>query len=142
MNKYIATGRLTRNPEVKQSQGGKSYSQFSIAVDRSFVGPSGQKQVDFINCVAWGKTAENLAKYQTKGSKILIEGELQQNNYKSKTGENKMSYTVSVNCIEFLGKKTDASDNKEYDPFADIINGQEDNNQEELKDVANDNLPF
>ena len=41
MNKYIATGRLTRNPEVKQSQGGKSYSQFSIAVDRSFVGPSG-----------------------------------------------------------------------------------------------------
>ena len=66
-----------------------------------------------------------------------------QNNYKrGKAGENKMSYTVSVNCIEFLGKKTDASDNKEYDPFADIINGQEDEQPRRTKDVVNDNLPF
>ena len=70
----LLTGRLTKHPECKRTDSGKSYAQFSIAVNRSYVGKSGQKETDFINCVAWGTTAENLAKYQEKGSLILVRG--------------------------------------------------------------------
>ena len=111
MNLYIATGRLTKNPELK-SGNGKSYCQFSIAVQRSYVRKEDNKpQVDFIDCVVWGNAAENLAKWQTKGNMILIEGELQKNTYQNNHGENKTTYQVLVNRIEYLSKKNDIQKN-------------------------------
>ncbi len=143
MNIIILTGRLTKHPECKRTDSGKSYAQFSIAVNRSYVGKSGQKETDFINCVAWGTTAENLAKYQEKGSLILVEGELQQNSYKNKNGENITAYQVVVARIEYLGSIKKKAETFESDPFgATATESKDDEAFKEITNEVGDNLPF
>lgn len=111
MNLIVLTGRLTRDPEVKVGQSGKVFTRFSIAVDRTFK----KGEVDFINCVAFGKTAELIGEYLRKGDKAGFQGALQTNRYE-KDGEKRTSYDVAVNQIEFLSNKGEnetaqASDN-------------------------------
>ncbi len=106
MNLVILTGRLTRDPELKYGQSGKAYSRFSLAVDRPF-----QKgEADFINCVAFGKTAELIGEYLRKGRKVGVQGSLQMNRYEV-NGEKRISYDVLVNSIEFLESKTGSVSN-------------------------------
>lgn len=101
MNLIVLTGRLTRDPELKYGQSGKAYSRFSIAVDRTF-----QKgEADFINCVAFGKTAELIGEYLRKGKKVGVQGALQMNKYEV-NGEKRTSYDVVVSNIEFLEPKS------------------------------------
>lgn len=104
MNKIILTGRLTADVELK-SGGNVSVANFSIAVDRGKEKDGTDKGADFPRCVAFGKTAENLAKYQGKGSNILIEGHLQTGSYTKKDGTK--VYTTDVICerIEWLESK-------------------------------------
>ncbi|WP_163468074.1 single-stranded DNA-binding protein [Fusobacterium sp. IOR10] len=103
MNLIVLTGRLTRDPELKYGQSGKAYSRFSIAVDRTF-----QKgEADFINCVAFGKTAELIGEYLRKGKKVGVQGALQMNRYEV-NGEKRTSYDVVVSNIEFLEPKSGA----------------------------------
>ena len=78
MNKIILLGRLTKDIELKDTTGGKSYVSVGLAVDRPF---SKNKEVDFFNLVAWDKTAEMISRYLEKGRRILIEGRLQTNNF-------------------------------------------------------------
>ncbi|MCI6153433.1 single-stranded DNA-binding protein [Fusobacterium perfoetens] len=109
MNIVILTGRLTRDPELKYGQSGKAYSRFSLAVDRPF----SKGEADFINCVAFGKTAELVGEYLRKGRKVGINGSLQMNRYEV-NGEKRTSYDVLVNSLEFLeskGTSTGADDN-------------------------------
>lgn len=104
MNSVILIGRLTRDPELKFGQSGKAYSRFSLAVDRPF-----QKgETDFINCVAFGKTAELIGEYLRKGSKVGVQGSLQMNRYEM-NGEKRTSYDVIVNQVEFLESKSSSS---------------------------------
>lgn len=100
MNIVILTGRLTRDPELKYGQSGKAYSRFSLAVDRPF----SKGEADFINCVAFGKTAELVGEYLRKGRKVGINGSLQMNRYEV-NGEKRTSYDVLVNSLEFLESK-------------------------------------
>lgn len=104
MNKVILTGRLTADVELK-SGGNVSVANFSIAVDRGKEKDGTDKGADFPRCVAFGKTAENLSKYQGKGSNILIEGHLQTGSYTKKDGTK--VYTTDVICerIEWLESK-------------------------------------
>lgn len=105
MNLVVLTGRLTRDPELKFGQSGKAYSRFSLAVDRPF-----QKgEADFINCVAFGKTAELIGEYLRKGRKVGVQGKLQMNRYEV-NGEKRTSYDVLVDTVEFLESKSGASD--------------------------------
>lgn len=85
MNLVVLNGRLTRDPELKFGQSGKAYSRFSIAVDRPFQSSSDKNSqtADFINCVAFGKTAEFIGEYFRKGRKILLNGKLQMSQYES-----------------------------------------------------------
>lgn len=100
MNLVILTGRLTRDPELKFGQSGKAYSRFSLAVDRPF-----QKgEADFINCVAFGKTAELIGEYLRKGRKVGVQGRMQMNRYEV-NGEKRTSYDVLVDTVEFLESK-------------------------------------
>ena len=100
MNLVILTGRLTRDPELKFGQSGKAYSRFSLAVDRPF-----QKgEADFINCVAFGKTAELIGEYLRKGRKVGVQGRIQMNRYEV-NGEKRTSYDVLVDTVEFLESK-------------------------------------
>ncbi|WP_074015832.1 single-stranded DNA-binding protein [Fusobacterium massiliense] len=99
MNVVILNGRLTRDPELKYGQSGNAYSRFSIAVDRPF--SSGEnKTADFINCVAFGKTAEFVGEYFRKGRKILLKGSLQMSQYESE-GKKLTTYNVIVDNVEF-----------------------------------------
>ncbi|WP_297597343.1 single-stranded DNA-binding protein [uncultured Cetobacterium sp.] len=97
MNLVVLIGRLTRDPELKFGQSGKAYSKFSLAVDRPF----SKGEADFINCVAFGKTAELIGEYLRKGKKVAINGKLQMNRYEV-NGEKRTSYDVVVDTMEFI----------------------------------------
>ena len=99
LNKVILQGRLTAEPELKVTQNGTSVCSFSLAVDRSY----GEKQTDFINCVAWRNTAEFIAKYFGKGKMLIAVGELQVRQYKANDGSKRYATEVIVNEVNFAG---------------------------------------
>lgn len=101
MNKCIITGRLTKAPELKYTANNKAVCEFTIASNRPVV-REGQKEADFVNCQAWNKTAENLAKYQDKGSLIAVYGSYTTDSYE-KDGQMRYKNYILVNEIEFLG---------------------------------------
>ena len=101
MNKVILCGRLTRDVELKTSQGGKTFALTSIAFDRPFH----KDETDFFNLVAFSKTAEFLGKYFEKGRRILIDGILRQSNYEDKDGNKKSTVDVVVDNVEFADDK-------------------------------------
>ena len=100
MNLVVLNGRLVRDPELKFGQSGKAYSRFSIAVDRPFQTSTDSQTADFINCVAFGKTAEFIGEYFRKGRKILLKGSLQMNQYESE-GKKLTTYVVIAENVEF-----------------------------------------
>ena len=106
MNIVIIKGRLVRDPDFKQTQSGISMCRLTVAVD-GFKDKDGNRQTDFIECTAWRKTAEFIARYFTKGQEIVIEGNLKNNNYEDKDGVKHYSYTVNVNQAHFCGSKSD-----------------------------------
>ena len=125
MNKCIITGRLTKAPELKYTPNEKAVCEFTIASNRPVI-KDGQRDADFVNCQAWGKTAENLSKYQDKGSLIAVIGEYRTDNYE-KDGEKRYKTFILVNEIEFLEKKTSEqvpeeqkTTEPETNPFADF----------------------
>ena len=106
MNKTITMGRLVRDPEARSSST-TSIANFTLAVDRKFKSQSGERETDFINFVAFGKTAENICKYFSKGSKILIEGRLQVRNWEDKDGNRRTSYEIVVTEFDFVESRSD-----------------------------------
>lgn len=108
MNHFVGLGRLTRDAEVNYTQNGKVYCKFSIAIDRPFRKDQ-PKEADFINCTAFGKTAEAIGNYFHKGSRILVNGSLQVSSYTGKDGNKKQSVTVIVNGFDFIDSKNSAS---------------------------------
>lgn len=102
MNKFFISGRLTRDPETKYSQSNTAFVRVGIAVDRPF---SKNKEVDFFNLVAFGKTAEFMGKWLAKGSKILVEGRVQVETYDDKDGNKRKDVSVVVDKVEFADSK-------------------------------------
>ena len=113
MNKVILTGRLVRDPEVRHSQGEKEtvIARFSLAVDRKFK-REGEQSADFINCIVFGKTAEVIEKYVTKGSKIAIVGSIQTGSYTNKDGQKVNTFDVVVDDFEFCESKASGGNEK------------------------------
>ena len=114
MNNIVLIGRVTKDLESKIA-GNTVVCNFSIAVNRKFA-KEGQQKADFINCVCFGKVAENLCKYQGKGSQIGVTGTLNIDQYQ-KDGENKTFTKVVANEIEFLGSNSNG--NNEFQPIDD-----------------------
>ena len=105
MNKIILTGNLTKEPELRRTQSGKAVVKAGIAVNQGY----GDKQTtDFFNLIAWEKTAELIGKYLNKGSKILVEGRLKNNNYEDNKGVKHYGVDVIVESIEFMDSKSSA----------------------------------
>lgn len=104
MNRVILVGRLTKDPELRKTSSDISVVQFTLAVNRSF-SRNGERQADFINCVAWRGLADNLVKYMRKGSQIGVEGSLQTRVYEGSTGEKKYATEVICDNIHFLESK-------------------------------------
>ena len=104
-NKVILMGRITKDLEIKTTPAGVLVLSFSIAVERSYAEKGQERKTDFINCVAWRNTAEFISKFFTKGSMILIEGELQTRQYQNKEGKNITVTEVIVSSSSFTGEK-------------------------------------
>lgn len=108
MNKVILMGRLTRDPEVRYSQGenASAVARYSLAVDRRFK-RDGEPTADFINCVAFGKQAEFTEKYLRQGTKIAITGRIQTGSYKNREGQTVYTTDIVVEEQEFAESKKD-----------------------------------
>ena len=102
MNKWCGVGRLTKDPELKQTSNQTAFCNFTIAVDRRFKDANGQRQADFINCVAWKQTAVFIQKYFRKGSRIGICGSIQTRSYDDNNGQRHFVTEVLVEETEFV----------------------------------------
>lgn len=105
INNVVLVGRITRDAELRMSDGGKAYTNFSLAVNRAFKGQDGKQQADFINCIAFGKQAENLARYCGKGSMIGVLGSIQTGKYQGKDGNTVFTTDIMVQNVQFLDTK-------------------------------------
>ena len=109
MNKVILIGRLTKDPEVKNTSSQVQFCNFTIAVDRRFKDANGQRQADFINCVAWRQTASFIGSYFRKGSKVAVVGSLQSRSYDDQSGQKRYVTEVVVDEVEFMDSKNDST---------------------------------
>jgi single-strand DNA-binding protein len=107
-NKAIVMGRLTADPELRQTPNGVSVTSFSIAVNRQFGGKSGERQTDFLDIVAWRQTAEFVCRYFTKGRPILIEGSIQTRQYTDKSGQNRRAWEIVADSAHFADSRPGA----------------------------------
>ncbi len=107
MNKAILSGRLTRDPEVRYSQGENStaVARFTLAVDRKFKRAGDDQTADFISCIAFGKTAEFVEKYFSKGDKMIVEGRIATGSYTNKDGVKIYTTDINVENVEFCESK-------------------------------------
>lgn len=119
LNHIVLMGRLTRDPELRRTASGVAVASFTIAVDRDFTDKSsGEKETDFIDCVAWRQTGEFVSKHFTKGRMIVVSGRLQVRKWKNKDGENR--YTTEVvadNCYFGDSKKDTDTPSSGYTGF-------------------------
>lgn len=104
-NKAIVMGRLTADPELRQTPNGISVTSFSIAVDRPFSGRGGEKQTDFLDIVAWRQTAEFICRYFSKGRPILIDGSIQTRQFTDKNGQNRRVWEIIADSAHFTESK-------------------------------------
>lgn len=116
INNVVLVGRLTKDPELKQTSSGIYFSNFTLAVNRTFKNDNGETEADFINCIVWRNQAESLCKYMKKGSQIGVEGRIQTRSYETEEG---MRYITEVvaNSITFLESKTEKADNSFQDKY-------------------------
>lgn len=118
MNKVILMGRLTRDPEVRYSQGDSqmAIARFSLAVDRRFKKQGDTVTADFFNCTAFGKQGEFVEKYLKQGIKILLTGHIQNDNYTNKEGQKVYAIQIIVEELEFAESKSSQASNDNSQP--------------------------
>ena len=141
LNNVNLCGRLTHDIDLRYTQSGKAVGSFSLAVNRNFKNSDGDYEADFINCTIWGKSAENLANFVSKGSLINVSGRLNTRNYDNKQGQKVYVTEVIVENFDLLdsknkGKKVNKTSSKSHqskDPFA---------NSGQPIDITNEDLPF
>ena len=108
MNKVMLIGNLTRDPELRTTSSGVSVCTLSIAVNRNFPNSAGEREADFINITVWRGTAENCAKYLSKGRKVAVVGALQSRTYDDKEGNKRYTLDVVADDVEFLSSRSDS----------------------------------
>ena len=143
INRVILVGRLTKDPEYRQTPNGVSVATFTLAVNRSFTNSQGEREADFINVVVFRKQAENVSKYLFKGSLAGVDGRIQSRSYENKEGQRVFVTEVVADSVQFLEPKNNNQQNSQSqqqrgqasagnNPFAN------DNNA----NIDDDNLPF
>ena len=115
LNHITIMGRLTRDPELRRTGSGIAVASFTVAVDRDFGGrDGGERETDFIDCVAWRSTGEFVSKYFTKGSMIVVSGRLQIRNWNDKDGNKRRSAEVVADNVYFGESKRGSEGNSSY----------------------------
>ncbi len=149
INRCVLVGRLTKDPEIRYTSSNIAYTRFTIAVNRTFSGPNGEREADFIQCIAWRKQAENVARFVKKGSLVGVEGRIQTGSYDDRDGTRKYTTDIVCDSVQFLEPKGDGSEPdyvpqepRGYDDY------RQDNEVERRPqntpriDVSEDDLPF
>ncbi|MDE6148591.1 MAG: single-stranded DNA-binding protein [Ruminococcus sp.] len=108
LNRVILMGRITHDLELKQTPNGVSVLSFTLAVERQFKGANGERETDFINCIAWRQQAEFIGKYFSKGRMIAIEGNLRTRTFEDKKGSKHYVTEVYVDKADFTGEKSES----------------------------------
>ena len=150
INRTVLVGRLTKDPELKYTSSNIAFARFTMAVNRTFTGPSGEREADFIQCIVWRKQAENLARFVRKGSLVGIEGRIQTGSYDDKDGIRKYTTDVVCDSVQFLEPKGQDNNNNNSQDRG-FNNDHKQNFYEEKPqkkqsvpsiDVTEDDLPF
>lgn len=122
MNRVELVGRLTRDPELRTGSTGTSVARFTIAVDRRISRDdrdAGKQSADFINIVAFGRTAETIGKYLTKGRQIALEGRIQTGSYDAQDGTKRYTTDIVVDNFDFIGSTSDSSNSAPVNAYVD-----------------------
>ncbi|WP_458398565.1 single-stranded DNA-binding protein [Anaerotignum sp.] len=129
LNVICLVGRMVHSPELKRTNSGNEVTTFTVAVERSRSGQDGQRQVDYIDVIAWRKTAEFICKYFQKGSWIAVNGTLQTRTFEDRDSKKRKVYEVLADNVHFAGSKA-TSDSSGYNEsatsFDDLGDGDED----------------
>lgn len=111
MQKFVAIGNLTRDPDYSETSSGVAVCRFSIAVNRRYTTANGERETDFFNVTAWRGLAETVAKYCKKGQKVAVIGTIQIRQYEANDGSTRTSVEVVADEVEFLSSKSGDSEN-------------------------------
>lgn len=111
LNRIVIIGRLTRDPEMRQTPSGTAVCTFTLAVDRSFKSANGERETDFIPVVAWRQLGENCAQYLAKGKLAAVDGRLQIRTYQAQDGSKRTAAEVVADNVRFLSPKSEPSVN-------------------------------
>lgn len=156
INRCVLTGRLTKDPEIKMTPNGIPVTRFTIAVNRAFTNQKGEREVDFINCIAWRKQAENLANFMRKGGLVGIDGRIQTSSFEGQDGKRVYMTEVVAESIQFLEPKNMSNSTQNQFSSSSQPNYQSSNqnayrgqntqdndpSNTSFPDTIDDNLPF
>jgi single-strand DNA-binding protein len=147
LNRVVLVGRIVRDPELKRTNSGASVTSFTIAID-NMTKAGAEKTTSFIPCTSWSKTAENVAKYCSKGSLVGVDGRLNQRSYEDKNGQKRSVVEVIAESVQFLERKGSSG----TESNTDASQPEDDNNGSAAKpstsathegiDSSDDDLPF
>lgn len=144
MNKSIIMGRLTAQPELRQTQNGTASCRFTVAVNRRFKNANGEYDADFIPCVAWRQTAEFVSRYFSKGSMICVEGSLRTGSYQDRNHSDITHYTTDlfVDNVEFCGSKSNNGGQPQQTTTVQAAQGTVTIGADEYELLSEDDVPF
>ena len=113
INRVVLVGRLTRDPELKYTTNNIANTRFTLAVNRQFTNQQGERQADFITCIAWRAQAENMARFLKKGSLVGIEGRIETGSFQGQDGQMRYTTDVIVDSVQFLEPRGTQSENQQ-----------------------------
>lgn len=148
INKVILMGRLTADPEIRQTQGGTAVAKFTVAINRQYADKqTGERQADFISVQAWRQSAEFVGKYFKKGSMIIVEGNIQNNNYTDSNGVKHYSYNIIAEKVNFGESKASAQNSNsvpnQAKPAPQTVSSQTSSDLSQFEEVlVGNDLPF
>lgn len=143
LNRVVLVGRLTRDPDLRYTPNGVAVANFNIAVNRPFSNQQGEREADFINCVAWRRQAENLANYMKKGSMIGVDGRIQTRNFEGQDGKRVYITEVMAESIQFLETKGSSGQSGQGSTMANSSNNNQNfQRQTQEQSAPKSNNPF
>lgn len=146
MNKALLVGNLTRDPELSTTPNGISFCRFTVAVQRRFANSDGEREADFINCVAWRGLADNIAKYVKKGKKVSVVGSIQTRNYEAQDGTKRYVTEIVAEDVEFISPRSEGEDGEPSSRSKFDSDSDEDNSGKakiaKFEPIDDDDLPF
>ena len=141
INNVVLAGRLTKDPDIRETGSGHKVANFTLAVNRKFKGEDGEYQADFINCQVWRQQAENLEKYVNKGDLVAVEGRIQTRSYENDEGRTVYITEIVAQSVTYLetNREKKAYDTKDKKP-SDFEEKKIDKVKQDNRDI--DDLPF